>query len=425
MEFPTELDVATYAAFERQALETLSNDHIRSFSAATYAFHGYPAAAETDAAVARFVDTMQEMNNPHWHYQTELYSREEADLVQRVNLAVMATTKLAFGRSIRPWMGPLVAIQLFRAIQSIAAAAGRERLRIFEIGPGSGYLGALLAAQGHHYYSTDIAQGFYLWQSRLMRAVSSADFVEGARQERWPYDPAGRVIHMPWWHYATLYRDTPPAVDIVICDHALGEMNPYALRYIAQLSKNMLSDSPLGLVMFCSIGEPRFNSEEAVRLNFVRVGMNRIIEKNVSVFAMADREFDGDFLTLAEGIPVYDPSGSSVRLKGRDFVPIHRDEAPASYEFYEFLGYDVPTDVVSSVALVQSSKDDSGPRLGAAPTAASSHSINDDSERHFEASTPTVPRQPTKLERLCAVYGKTRQRGMGWLMHRLIRALSG
>jgi hypothetical protein len=323
-------------------MANLSNDHIRSFSPATFDFHGYPHAAESDAAVARFVDTMQELNDPRSYHETESYSPAEAELIQRVNAAVLADTERAFGRAIRPWMGPLVALRPFRAIQLIAAIARSDRLRILEIGPGSGYLGAMLIAQGHEYYSTDIAQGFYLWQSRLMRAVSEGDFVEGAQRASWPYDAAARATHVPWWHYATLYRSPPPTMDLVVCDHALGEMNPYALRFVAQMSKDMLASSPLGLLMYTSIGEPRFNSEEAVRLNLARVGLDRMVNKNVSVYAQSGRRPDPRLLTLADGIPLHNPSGSMTRLKGRDFVPIRASEAPPSYEFYQFLGYDVP-----------------------------------------------------------------------------------
>ena len=403
-----ELDVNSYAASERRAMAGLSNDHIRAFSPATFAFHGYPAAAESDAAVARFVDTMQELNRPHWYHQTELYSREEADLITRVNSAVLAETQRAFGRAIRPWMGPLVATKPFRAIQAVAAAAGRERLRIFEIGPGSGYLGALLIAQGHEYYSTDIAQGFYLWQSRLMQALAGEDFVEGVRYERWPYEAAGRAVHMPWWQYATLYRDAPPSVDIVICDHALGEMNPYALRYVAQMSKNMLSESPLGLVMFTSIGEPRFNSEEAVRLNFNRVGLDCVVNRNVAVLAMTGRPLHRGIAALADSIPRYNPSGTPERLRGRDFVPINRDEAPVSFEFYGFLGYDVP----------ESAEDTGTPKV-------SGRGRTEDGELPGSAkmqrlAVEDVLRSPSTATRLRGVIGKTRQHGLGWLARRVV-----
>jgi hypothetical protein len=339
---PRQLGVADYAREEARAREKLSNDHIRAFSAVTFALHGYPAVAESDAAIVRFVDTMQELNDPVLHHEVELYTPEEAAAVRSVNEAVLAQTRAAFGRAIRPWMGPLAAIKLFRAIQEIAKCSGRKRLRIFEVGPGSGYLGALLLTQGHEYWSTDIAQGFYLWQSHLMRSMSAEKFVEGAFEAEWPYGLTAPVVHVPWWHFATLNRSSPPAMDLVVCDHALGEMHPYALRYVSQIARMMLEKSALGFVVYHSIGEARFNTEEAVRLNFERVELTRSINGKVTLFSFPQRAVASNILALGEQIPLFNPTGAALRLKGRDFVPIRPEEAPLSYEFYQFLGYDVP-----------------------------------------------------------------------------------
>jgi hypothetical protein len=336
------LDVATYALEEARARAGLSNDHIRAFSTVTFTAHGYPASAESDAAIVRFVDTMQELNDPVRHHELELYTPEEAEAVRRVNDVVLADTRSAFGRAIRPWMGPLSTMKLFRAIQAVAARMGRERLRVFEVGPGSGYLGALLLGQGHEYSSTDNAQGFYLWQSRLMRAMSHGSFVEGVLQESWPYGEAAQAVHVPWWHFVTFHRSQPPVADIVVCDHALGEMHPYALRYFAQIAQMMVAKSDVGLVAYASVGEPRFNSEEAVRLNFERVGFIRTINAKITLFSSSDQKVAKELQALGEEIPAFSPTGTKPRLKGQDFIPIRPEEAPPSYEFYRFLGYSVP-----------------------------------------------------------------------------------
>jgi hypothetical protein len=340
---PRQLGVADYARQEVRAREKLSNDHIRAFSPVTFALHGYPAVAESDAGIVRFVDTMQELNDPVLHHKVELYTPEEAAAVRSVNEVVLAQTRAAFGRAIRPWMGPLAAIKLFRAVQEITKCSGRKSLRIFEVGPGSGYLGALLLTQGHEYWSTDIAQGFYLWQSRLMRSMSAGKFVEGAFEDDWPYRVSAPVVHVPWWHFATLYRGNPPSMDVLVCDHTLGEMHPYALRYASQMARMMLEKSSVGFVVYSSIGEPRFNTEEAVRLNFERVELTRAINGKLTLFSLPQRAVAPQILALAEQIPLFNPSGAPSRLKGQDFVPIRPEEAPLSYEFYQFLGYDVPS----------------------------------------------------------------------------------
>jgi hypothetical protein len=338
------LTVRTYADAEDAAKAGLSADHIRAFSPATFRFHGYPDAAESDAAVIRYVDTMQEFADPLRHHESEAYSEEEARLVRHICERVVDLTTALYGRPVRPWQGPLTTMKVFRAVQEVARVAGKRELTVFEIGPGSGYLGALLIAAGHRYLSSDIAQGFYVWQSHLGRALAGDEFIEGALQAAYPYVSDGRVVHIPWWHYATLYRGSAiPQADIVVSDHALGEMHAYAMRYSSQLIQMMLNSSSIGLVMFESIGEPRFHSQDAVWSHFARVGLTRqLADGPIKAIASAPKmsmELEKAFKSQP---PLYNPSGSTKRYLGRDIIPIREEEAPLSYEFYRFMGYDTP-----------------------------------------------------------------------------------
>jgi hypothetical protein len=337
------LKIATYNEREAHALRHLSNDHIRAFSPVTFMQAGYPFRAEDEHALIRYVDTMQELNNPKAHHETMLYTPAEAEIVRAVCDGVAALTELQMGRRIRPWMGPLATMKLFRAIQHASVVVGRDKLRILEIGPGSGYLGAMLLKCGHHYTSTDIAQGFYVWQSRLMEHMAPGEFHEGVEDEAWPYRRAARALHIPWWDFARLHRSQPPQFDIIVCDHALGEMHVYALRYVPQLARLMLEQAAPGLFMYTSIGAPNVSSEEAVRLNFERVQLDRVISGEISAFAVRGRPLPNGLDQLAVEVPLYDPKRERVRLYGRDFMPIRRDEAPLSYEFYEFIGFDMPS----------------------------------------------------------------------------------
>ena len=56
----------------------------------------------------------------------------------------------------------LNAVGLFRVVQEIVGKYGKEKLSIFEVGPGCRYTGALLGTQGHGYMSYDFAQGYYI-----------------------------------------------------------------------------------------------------------------------------------------------------------------------------------------------------------------------------------------------------------------------
>ena len=147
----------------------------------------------------------------------------------------------------------------FRAIQQLAEALGRPRLNIFEVGPGAGYLGAMLAQTGHRYMSYDVAQSLYLWQNRLLWAVSGSDLVELADRNAELTKTAAwleaRVLHLPWWIYIKLLTGTSLRADIVY-SNSLSEMTNLALRHVLHISRHVLPDSPDGLFCFFTKGSP-------------------------------------------------------------------------------------------------------------------------------------------------------------------------
>ena len=62
----------------------------------------------------------------------------------------------------KPFVDPL----LYRTVQTkIYQFAKTNIYNSLEIGPGSGYLGALIMQQGWKYYSTEVTQAFYLYQN--------------------------------------------------------------------------------------------------------------------------------------------------------------------------------------------------------------------------------------------------------------------
>lgn len=343
------LTLSAYDQKESSALLDLSNDHIRAFAPVTFIQAGYPIRVDDERQLIRYVDTMQELSNPRGYYDEMLYSSDEARLVVEICDVVADLSERSFGRRIRPWMGPLATIKLFRAIEGMSAVVGRK-LKVFELGPGSGYLGAMLLKNGHSYASMDITQGFYLWQSRLMETLAREEFLEGAEEQAWPYSRPSRVSHIPWWDYVRMARFPAPQFDVIACDHALGEMHAYALRYVAQLSRLMLEDAPNGMVIYCSIGAPNISSEEAVRLNFERVGLERIVSGEVTAFCPRGREVSERLRELGTKIPFFNPGGQLKRHRGRDFMKLAWDEAPPSYEMYKFMGYDTPMELADNAS---------------------------------------------------------------------------
>lgn len=89
----------------------------------------------------RYVDTMQELNDPTRFHERDQYSSEEARLVRLICDRVVQMTKSRYGRPVRPWQGPLTTMNMFRAVQEIARLAGKASLNVFEVGPGAGTWG--------------------------------------------------------------------------------------------------------------------------------------------------------------------------------------------------------------------------------------------------------------------------------------------
>lgn len=81
------------------------------------------------------------------------------------------------------------------------------KARVLEMGPGSGYLGALLMMDDYDYYAREVTQPFYLWQQHL-----------------WGHS---RSWHRPWWEQIQAY-----GADLIVACHMLNEMSEAALRML-------------------------------------------------------------------------------------------------------------------------------------------------------------------------------------------------
>ena len=157
--------VENYNQAERAGRATVSNRVIEAFSLEVFETLGYPCRIDSESELWRYHDVMQEGRFIQNLRLISSYSDHDFDLVTTTakqilsfserELAIRNSGKHALTRSLyqyqllmkhRPHDGPL---------------------RILEIGPGSGYLGLLLANDGHQYFAMDAAQAFYLYQKKL------------------------------------------------------------------------------------------------------------------------------------------------------------------------------------------------------------------------------------------------------------------
>jgi len=319
------ISIPAYDEAERRAIIDASYPTIRAFRPAAFQMANFPTRVTDERELIRYADIMSELEDRHL-YTEALYSTAEIDLMRDVSDKVEAVTK-TLGRAVRPFMSLFAPITVLRAIHSL----GESNLSVMEIGPGSGYLGAYLIRNlerygdltvrlTKRYCAVDNTQALYLWQSRFFSALDTS-FTDLAGEKSAPGN--SRVSLMPWWQFAELYKN-PPQFDIVICDAAMGEMDPFAANYVIRLAAKMLADSDIGAFLFRHIGEQRINSMSYIEDRFAAAGFAKTTLGDVTAFSLS---------------PLASKSLQTAKMKTRavDFLPVDRGKILDSYGFFDFI----------------------------------------------------------------------------------------
>jgi hypothetical protein len=254
--------VEKYNQAERAGRATVSNRAIECFSLEVFNATGYPCRIEDESELWRYHDVMQEGRFKHNLRLIGKYTDDEFDLITKTakqilgfsvrHLPIRNSGKHALTRSLyqyqllmkhRPHNGPL---------------------RILEIGPGSGYLGLLLANDGHQYFAMDSAQAFYLYQKKLWSDLYGSDYFDYSESTS-RLDTA-KVTHIPWWQFANLSIPIPD-VDVVTINHALAEMHPQAVKTIFARLYSAWGDTDKKLVLAESLGYDYFKRKDQMFSN--------------------------------------------------------------------------------------------------------------------------------------------------------------
>jgi hypothetical protein len=323
------LSIADYDAEEKRARISASYPAIRAFSAVAFAQVNFPVRVAEEQELIRYADIMQEMLSRREYLEARTFSEAEVAAILRVVAQVRALTGRLYGRTVQPLMCLFPPIAILRAVEAIAKKRGR-RLKIFEIGPGSGYLGAYLINAGHCYASMDITQALYLWQNRLFAGIA-------ADGQEWVLDAGtkGRCIHVPWWQFARYYEVLPIAADIVICDGAMGEMETLGLFYNLRIARAMVDGSDCAAFMFRRIGEPRINQLAAVEYWLGQAGFTGRRIGEVSIYSLPG--LDDVFAPDASDLPCLG-SATGARYAPKSFLALRESELLESYAFFKYIG---------------------------------------------------------------------------------------
>jgi hypothetical protein len=240
------LSPETYNEAERIGRHALPARVLEVFQPVTYASVGYPVHVDDISELWKYADAMQERRT-EWIINDLLGGLTEAEFThaEEINKAVCALSREHFGRRMVARSSLLRAINTLRHILHLC---GDQRPAILEVGPGSGYLGAMLLREGFPYVATEVTQAFYLYQhmlwDKLVPGGVTQLVTDPAQLSALEAPEPGRALHIPWWHfYDHDSLHTTLRVGLVTCNHVLCEMHPRALHYLLQLTRTLMDNS--------------------------------------------------------------------------------------------------------------------------------------------------------------------------------------
>ena len=284
------LSVEQYNRAEEDALALLPNVPIAAFRPVSFLLEGSPTYVKSEKELWKFVES-QHMNTFEGDFLNFLdgaISVGEFELLRHLAEKVLRFSQSNYGKEIVARPTTALSINVLRHIEYLF---GDERPKVFEIGPGSGYLGALLMLQGYPYAATDVTQGFYLHQNHLWNYITDGKVVEvgfdtGRHMES--SEPGG-VVHVPWWEFAKTRLDGMPEFDVVTCNHALCEMSHHAVWFTLAIARALLrgNGSPK-VFLFEGWGAQRLSLKSQVTQWFYHYNFELVhYDRQIVVFAQS------------------------------------------------------------------------------------------------------------------------------------------
>jgi SAM-dependent methyltransferase len=262
------LTVETYGAAERAALVQTPNRIIECCKPITFSEVGYPTQISDDRALIRYVEVMHEVRLPQIAEHLGDLTKEEGALIESVATTVGEMSDRLYGVKRIPRESLLDALHICRHIKYLYPD---QKPSVLEVGPGSGYLGALLLLLDHEYASTDITQAFYLYQNHLLHEFTGGRFLELAIADQTPLNP--KAFHLPWWVFYLPDGNPPVSAQVITCNHALCEMHPHARAYVLKIASKQLQQRRDGALVFFSFGSPILHPVRDVIRSAFNVGL--------------------------------------------------------------------------------------------------------------------------------------------------------
>ena len=231
------LKVKDYNNLEKLHSAKFPNYTLQAFLPVTFALEGLNCNVEGESQLWRFIDTMQENRFKQNLNDLEILTDEEFNMLKHITHKV-----LEFSESLNCKLSAKNAITrsliAYRAIRNVLP----KNSTIMEVGPGSGYLSAILALSGYKVLSLEISQGFYIYQNHFYNFLLKDKFHDLAINEIPVIDfERSDLIHVPWWHWADL-SISYPSIDMVNCNHAINEMHTNSAKFLIRRTGDLMTN---------------------------------------------------------------------------------------------------------------------------------------------------------------------------------------
>ena len=244
------LAIDVYNRNETEGRVGLSNRFIRAFTPGLFERGGFPTKVLNEAELKRYIDSQHsECFEKYYNVLCRGITTDEKDMMVDLTKTLYQITCDLYESKFLVKAPVLAALKCYRVLEALCEK--HNECRVLEVGAGSGIFGAMLLQKGWKYLCTDVTQAFYLIQNRILNSISDIkEFGGGCSNEN---DLEGICVHIPYWKLWE-YRNKIKNVDIVVCNRALLEMHPNAIRFYLKLSIQAMKESRYGYFVFQGAG---------------------------------------------------------------------------------------------------------------------------------------------------------------------------
>ena len=268
--------IVDYDHAETHALSRFGNTTIQTFKPGLFELIGYPSRISSPAELWRYHDMMKDDQFENILGTINSVSASEFELITSTSelirkfgvnyLGVEGTGKKAL----------LASLNYLRIIENRVGSENLENLKLLEIGPGCGYLGLLALRKGYQYSALENSQAIYLYQKNLWRSIVDREYQELSNNNDLP---SKKLAHIPWWVVADLNVKLPE-FDVVVCNHALQEMDSQALVFYLWRIRNEWTQRSFNTGLVIAQGLGKKHSKDVFK-TFQKCGFE-LIEKSQS-----------------------------------------------------------------------------------------------------------------------------------------------